>query len=222
MPSAEIIRIAISVAAAQCGCDLLARHFIFNREPYQRSIAAFHRAKTKRDKIIATQHQQQQQQQQQQSKPGKSGSSQTDKAAKKIQRAEDEFHEAAADVAKRHTAPSFFNSIIFLILYRILSAEYSGKVIAVMPFQPWPLLQKLSRRGLGTDVVDTERACAFLLIYMLCSFSVKFVVNRLVGVHPPHGADGGVSTLLDAPKSQKVLKSFGVDTEEFNEARKVW
>jgi len=211
MPTADILRIALTVGTVQLICDIVARRFVFAREPYQRSVSAFARAKTKRDKILSSASAA--------SNATKSESSQA-KSAKKIQRAEDDYTEAAAEVARRHTAPSFFTSMVFLILYRILSAEYSGRIVAMLPFRPWGLLRRLTARNL--HVVDADRCCAFLFVYVLSTLSVKFVIHRLVGVRPPRGADGGVSTLLDAPKSQRVLKSFGIDTDEFNQVRKSW
>lgn len=214
MTAAEIIRISLTVGITQCICDLLARRFVFSREPYQRSVSAFFRAKTKHDKVVSSV-----------STANSKSTKPSDKSAKKLQRAEDDLKEAAAEVAKRHTAPSFFTSMIFLILYRILSAEYSGKIVAVLPFKPWSLVKKITMRGLSfvdSSMGQTDNACAFLFIYILSTMSVKFIVHQLVGMHPPKGADKGVSTLLDAPRSQRVLQSFGVDTDEFNEARKAW
>uniref|UniRef100_A0A7S2EPN4 Uncharacterized protein n=1 Tax=Trieres chinensis TaxID=1514140 RepID=A0A7S2EPN4_TRICV len=236
MTGSEILKIAGTVAVVQAGCDILARRFVFSQEPYQRALSAFERARTKRDKIVKATEE---------SaaggggKPRKGVSSSQEKNAKKIQRAEDDCAEAAAEVARRHTQPTFFSSLAFIILYRILSAEHAGRVIAVMPFQPWGLVRRLSMRGITIDEVALSlpksataeaaakvshhsQACAFLFVYVLCTLSVKFMVNKLLGTHPPQGADGGVGTILDAPKSQRMLKSLGVDTDELKEARKAW
>uniref|UniRef100_A0A7S2I334 Calcium load-activated calcium channel n=1 Tax=Helicotheca tamesis TaxID=374047 RepID=A0A7S2I334_9STRA len=239
MPGTEIINIIITVAIAQAGVDLLANRMVFKKDPYQRSVSAYERARTKRDKILA------------QPAPtastnatrttakkggGGNSSAAVEKHAKKIQRAEDDLGDAAADVARRHTTPTFFGSMLFLIIYRILSIEYSGKVIAVLPFQPWKLVQRLSMRGLELEKFVAERnvdgsyqpiashtqACSFMFIYFLCTFSVKFIVHRFLGTNPPHGADGGMGTILDAPKSRKFMESIGVDTEELKEARKAF
>uniref|UniRef100_A0A7S4T7V7 Uncharacterized protein n=1 Tax=Ditylum brightwellii TaxID=49249 RepID=A0A7S4T7V7_9STRA len=229
MTAPDIIRIITTVAIAQGCIDLLASRMVYKREPYQRAVSSFERAKTKRDKVLA------------QPTPASSNNatksrSAAEKHLKKIQRAEDDYAEAAAEVAKRHSAPSFFGSIIFLILYRVLSTEYSGKIVAVLPFQPWKLVQRLSMRGLeiGQFVAEVEadgsypaisshtQACSFMFVYFLCTLSVKFIVNRILGTKPPHGADGGMGTMLDSPKNKKFMESLGVDTEELAEARKAF
>mmetsp|Transcript_33168 Transcript_33168/g.48636 ORF Transcript_33168/g.48636 Transcript_33168/m.48636 type:complete len:232 (-) Transcript_33168:428-1123(-) len=230
MTAYDIARIATWVSIGQLVADLLARRFVFQGEPYQRALSAFERAKQKRDKVLlnasaAANNNNNNQSNGKNTTTTKADMKALEKSAKKIQRAEDDFNEAAAEVAKKHTSPQFLTSILFLILYRVLSADYAGKVVAILPFEPWGIVQKISRRGLedvGANAeVDPSRACAFLFVYMMCTLSVKFMVHQVVGVHPPEGVKG-VSTLLDTPKSQKMLKSFGIDTDEFNEAKKAF
>lgn len=71
------------------------------------------------------------------------------------------------------------------------------------------------------DVSSASQACAFAFVYLLCSLSVKMMVNMAFGTKPPPGADDGVGTLIDAPQNQKMMKSFGLDTGDVKEARKV-
>lgn len=152
---------------------------------------------------------------------------------------------AKAEVARRHTMANFYPSIAFIFLYRILASEQSGKLVAILPFQPFNFLQKVTFRGLSTamtaqelnilwlqskgldatkilslDVSNVSQACGFAFIYILCTLSIKKIVNDIFGVKPPEGADGGVGTMLDSPQNQKILSSFGVDAEEMKEARK--
>ena len=152
---------------------------------------------------------------------------------------------AKAEVARRHTMASFYPSIAFIFLYRILALEHNGKLVGLLPFQPFNFLQKMTFRGLSTamtarelnelwlqskgldaakilslDVSNVSQACAFTFIYILCTLSIKKIVNDIFGVRAPEGADGGVATMLDSPQNQKILSSFGVDAEEMKEARK--
>eukprot|EP00566_Odontella_aurita_P022282 CAMPEP_0113553844 /NCGR_PEP_ID=MMETSP0015_2-20120614/15830_1 /TAXON_ID=2838 /ORGANISM="Odontella" /LENGTH=232 /DNA_ID=CAMNT_0000454941 /DNA_START=20 /DNA_END=718 /DNA_ORIENTATION=- /assembly_acc=CAM_ASM_000160 len=232
MTASEILRIAATVAVVQAICDILSRRFVYSQEPYKRACAAFERATNKRDKIVAAAKSSVD------GRPKKGVSTNQEKNAKKIQRAEDDCSESAAEVARRHTQPGFFSSLVFIILYRILSTEHSGKVIAVLPFQPWGLIRRMSMRGINIDTDALElpsaaagivtkvshhsQACSFAFVYILCTLSVKFLINKLIGAHPPKGADGGMGTILDAPKSQRMLKNLGVDTEELKEARKAF
>ena len=226
MTVSDIVRIMSTVAVTQCICDILSQRFIFSKEAYKRSVSSLERARAKRDKIVASA-----------SEKPPVGAKAIEKNAKKIQRAQDEFAEAAADVAKRHTAPNLFTSMVFLILYRVLSLEYSGKVIAVLPFQPWSLIRRLSMRGISiapafkmevnsadgivSRVSDPSQACAFMFIYVLSNLSAKFIVHKLIGRKPPSGADKGLSTMLDDPRNQKFLQGMGVDTEELKEVKKI-
>mmetsp|Transcript_16616 Transcript_16616/g.23418 ORF Transcript_16616/g.23418 Transcript_16616/m.23418 type:complete len:80 (+) Transcript_16616:153-392(+) len=46
----DIIRVAVTVAVAQAGCDLLSTKLVFSKEPYTRAVSALKRAGVKRDK----------------------------------------------------------------------------------------------------------------------------------------------------------------------------
>ena len=146
----------------------------------------------------------------------------------------------------------FYTSIVFLFLYKILAVEYAGRIVGVLPFEPFKLLQRMTFMSLGgpgklsvdevqtlwletiggpsatvsgaeillpRDVQTVSQACAFAFIYMLCSLSVKMMINMIFGTKPPKGADEGMGTFMDSPQSQKMLKSFGLDANEVKEAR---
>jgi len=227
MTASDIVRIISTVGVIQGICDIMAQKFVFTKQPYLKSIATLERSRTKRDKTLSA------------TSNEKISAKSAEKNAKKIQRAQDEYAEACADVAKRHTFPGLATSIVFVILYRILSMEYSGKIIAVLPFQPWSLVRRFTLRGIVIDpaiftvpplaadgtiprVSNSTQACAFLFVYILSTLSVKYAVHKLVGKTAPTGADKGISTMLDDPKSQKFLRGLGVDTMELNEAKKMW
>lgn len=239
MTAHDVLKIAVTVSVTQCICDLLARRFVYNAEPYQKALTFYQRAKTKRDKAIETAAATKAKTTTTTSTNAKKNSSNNNdntnntsssKSNKKLQRLEDDMNSISAEVAKRHVMPSFLTSFVFLILYRILSAEYSGKVIAVLPFEPHWILKKITCRGLkfvdllqdseGTPLVTTtSTACSFAFVYLLCTMSCKFMANKTFGFVSP--VDSALSNVLDSPKSQKLLKSMGVDTEELNEAKKI-
>lgn len=66
--------------------------------------------------------------------------------------------------------------------------------------------------------------CLILSCFLSYLYLVKYkiLVHKLVGKTAPTGADKGISTMLDDPKSQKFLRGLGVDTNELNEAKKMW
>lgn len=205
MTASEILNVITTVAITQLVVDLTSRWLVFSKDPYKRAVASLQRAQSRRDKLAASLDAPQKQ----------------EKQAKKLQRCSDAASDAASDVARRHSVPGFLGSLVFLMLFRVLGTEYSGKVVAVIPFVPPRLLRKLTLRGLNivstTELKDSEynvnQACSFLFIYLLCTLSIKFIVNKLVGVAPPKGAEGGLSTVMDAPKNQKMLRSLGVDPD---------
>lgn len=202
--------------------DILAHKIVYSKEAYASRVATLDRMRIKRDKALAS------------PRPTTGSAKAMDKYNKKIQRAEDDYAMAASNVAQKFTAPKVWNSVVFVFLYRILSLEYGGKVIAILPYEPWGILRRFTMRGLAFEegfewipVGDTSRAvqsvnqaCGFLFIYLLCNMSVKFTVNKLVGKKSPSGTEKGFLTMMDDPRGQKLLQSFGVDTDEINEMRK--
>lgn len=196
MTGSEIVNIVTTVAIAQCICDLMARWLIFSGKAYKRAVDNLKHAQGKRDKLFRN----------------CDTAAKQEKNAKKLKANEDECAETASEVARRHLFAKFMTSIVFLVLYRILSTEYHGKVIAVLPFQAFSLLRRLTQRGLDVPQ-DDHAACGFLFIYILSTLSIKYFCNKLVAVAPPKAAAKGFMSVLDAPKNQRFLRSLGVDTD---------
>ena len=241
MTVSDIGKIVSAVACTEFLACILANRFIYKSEAYAKTVSTFKRAEARRDKTAASIAAKQAARDEQLANPGKKRAQQTsqksiEKDAKKLQLENEEVSTLAAEVARRHTMGNFYSSIAFLLLFRILSAEYSGKVVAVLPFEPFNFLKKVTFRGLGTvkgvndlwvqsdaipaDVSSASQACAFAFIYVLCSASVKMIVNTAFGTKPPAGADQGVGNLIDAPQNKKMMKSFGLDAGDVKEARK--
>jgi hypothetical protein len=145
---------------------------------------------------------------------------------KKKTRALADLKEARADVAKMHVAPQIFSTLAFVVLYRILAAEHVGHVMGLLPFVPWKFFQRITLRGIdygpnnmtfdtaaAAGVTDPTQGCAFLLIYLLCTMSIKYYIHQAIAIAPPKGADGGMMAVLEDPKSQKILKAWGLDDE---------
>ncbi|CAB9517466.1 transmembrane and coiled-coil [Seminavis robusta] len=215
MTAEDIIRVAVTVSLVQVGCDLLARYMIFQKEPYQRAVSTLERRKAQYDKLVKEFE-------------GKTGKQQ-EKVKKRMDRAKDDLGEAKSAVAAKHTTPGMLTSIAFVLLFRILGTEHSGKVMAVLPFQPLSLMRKVTLRGLdfGGDmgfnifkespgVQSVHQACSLMFIYLLCNMGVKFYVHRLVGQQTPEGV-GGIMALAENPKIAKGLKEMGLDPDELKQ-----
>jgi hypothetical protein len=220
MTSQDIIRIALHVAALQGVADLVSLKLVFEKDSYRRACANVERMKIKRDKAVV-------------SSAGtgkadtntKSGMKASERSIKRLQRAEDDYSDAVAEVSKKHALPSMATSLFFFILYRVMQTEYSGRVVAILPFVPFPLAQNLTRRGLPklsamqyVDGVDPARACGFFFVYMLSTFSVKFLVSKFVAVKAPEGCEG-ITSMLESPRAQKIMEKLGVDPEEVLNAK---
>lgn len=225
MPAEVILRIVSTVATAQLCCDGLAYWRIFSGEGYERARGALSRAKWKRDQALkeagdttTT------------SAPSteKSSKKQTkaDRLAKKLQRAKDDYNQAAAQVAQKHTVPNMLTAFVFVLLLRILGTEHGGEIVGVIPFVPLSFFQRITLRNLqfgdlefeplNERVHDVGQACAFMMIYLLSTMSVKFYVHKLFGTAPPSGAEG-MMAILNSPMGQSMAKSMGIDPEELKQ-----
>lgn len=237
MTVSDIGKIVFSVGVTEFLTCILSRKLIFQSESYSKTVSSFERSKFRRDKTAAAVESKRAARE---NKPQQTSQKSIEREEKKLKRDQEELSALAAEVARRHTMAGFYSSLAFLVLYRILAAEYAGRVVALLPFEPFNLLQRMTFRGLSdrtvaevhtywaqskgggpeADVTNAGQACAFAFIYILCSLSIKMIVNMAFGAKPPPGADEGVATLIEAPQSQKMMKSFGLDAEDVKEARK--
>jgi len=223
MTAPEILQLVTTVVVVQIGCDLVANWRVFNQAPYKKLLGQADRAKSKLDREIAAAGKEPAQASSVSGKSGKK-SSRAEKMAKRLQRAQDDYSEALANVAKKHTVPSVMTSVMFLVLLRILGTEYKGNIIGVLPFTPFKFLQRLTLRGLtfvegadefvGTEKVgSTSQAAAFMFIYFLCGISVKFYAGRFFGTRPPKGAES-IMSVMDSPEGQKMIRKMGFDPDD--------
>jgi hypothetical protein len=218
MVAADILRIAVTVGVVQAICDLVAHYWIYASESYRQMLERLQRATTKVESF-------------QKGKTAGAG----EKYAKRQKAAEDEKSVLVAIVARQHTLPNVYVSVLFLILMKIMSSEHAGRIIAVLPFVPPALLRRwVTARGLvfvenahnvpmdggekklGVGVDGIYQACSFTFIYILATLSVKYYVNQLLGTRPPPGAES-LSTAVETPQGKAMMKRWmGIDVDEYN------
>jgi len=218
MTASEIARIVGTVGTVQLACNLAANYLVFRKEKYRKALSQAHRLKLKLEKERKSHE----------TPPSSSSggsSKQAEKAQKRLKRVENEYSDAVGYVARIHVAPNVLTSLVFIVLLRVLGTEYAGnnKVIGVLPFEPFRLLQKITARGVdfaSVDAADFEsstpkvtsvtQGCAFLFVYLLSTFSIKFYVNKLFGTAPPPGSEG-IMSFIDSPQGQRIMSNVGVD-----------
>ena len=210
MTAPEILHIVLTVGICQLGCDLLANYLVYNGDAYKRTVGALERARWKLDKAEAD-------------------AAKSNKHAKRLQRAKDDYGTAKSLVARKHFGPGIFNSIFFLMLLRILGTEHKGNIMAILPFEPFNFLTRITARGLDWDSaldkgitasVSYKQGASFFFIYALSALSVKFYVNKAFGVQPPPGADGGIVSMMESPGGRQMIKNIGLDPDEILDATK--
>ncbi len=147
MTISTIGNIALAVGITELLACIISRKLIFQSKSYARAVADLEKATARRDKTVASlvvKHPSQQ--------PKSQKHSERDK--KRLEWENKEVSSLAAEIAKRHTQASVCQSIAFLILYRILAVEYSGNIVALLPFQPFTLLHRMTFRGFSNITVS--------------------------------------------------------------------
>lgn len=236
----DILHISVIVGITQCTADILSSKWIFETDSYRRFVSTVERLRNKRAKGIASKDRQSALSSNNTTtvpkhKPNSSyhkngnTSSKTSNTSngkpttstnvkKRALRAEEDFKDAVAQVARKHALSTILSSLLFLFVYSILSRHYKGKVVALLPFIPWPWVQRMVTKRGGIVSTEDPRACGFFCIYMLCTLSIKFMVHKVLGVTPPKDCES-ITAILDTPKAQRLLKDIGLDVDEILEAR---
>ena len=171
MTASDISSIVVTVALTQLVCDLIGHWRIFQKERYGRVVAAYERAKWKRDKAwkdareagvedpsadpstLATAEGESTNKSggNKAVKKGSGGGNKDNKKTrltKMYQRADQDCTDAGSLVARQHMLPNMLTSLVFVILMRILGTEYKGHVVGILPFTPWSFVRRLTMRGL--------------------------------------------------------------------------
>lgn len=233
MTASDILYIVFTVTVTQAVCDLAANKLVFSSDSYHDAVSTLERTRVKREKVLAQPAASVVPPTSSTTTQSKSNAKSMDKYKKRLKFVEEEYATASNDVSRRHIMPRVCTSVVFFFLYRILNIEYHGKIVALLPFEPWGLIRRFSMRGIqfipqGIDVdqsllgrmQSTNQACSFLFIYILCNMSVKFMINLILGTKKPSGADKGLLQVIDDPRGKRILEELGLDTEEIREWRK--
>jgi calcium load-activated calcium channel len=102
-----------------------------------------------------------------------------------LSRLEEEVKEATNRMNGMKFGTSLASGVAFFFLYRAVASQYSGFVVAQLPFVPFNLLKRFSQRDL---VTENAKACGFGLIYTLATMAFKTNIPRWLGFVPPRSA----------------------------------
>ena len=92
-------------------------------------------------------------------------------------------------------------SFINIASMMAMNKFFSGKIVAILPFQPMLFFKALAHRGIeGEDFTE----CSYMLIYILCNMSFKGIVQKFLG----YGSSRAVEELA------KPGQVFSVDLPE--------
>ncbi|GKZ01534.1 hypothetical protein MPSEU_001104000 [Mayamaea pseudoterrestris] len=210
--SSDIIRIATTVGLVQLVCSFVANRYYFTKDEYLRAVEAVHRCKWNL-------------QREQELLRHASNSSNVSIHETKIVKYQETLRKANATLGAYFVFPNVITAIIFMILLRILAAEFGGRIVAFLPFAPFTLLHRLTGRGLefaeisvnglfGNNddslvaLYDIRQAASYMFVYVLCNLSVKVYVNQLFGTAAPPGAEGALMEQAMRNYEKSVMKKM--------------
>ena len=230
MTSSDILNIVVTVGIIQLLCDLIANYFVYNSDGYKRSCSTLERMKWKYDKA----------QQDSSKNPEKQTNIKKLQRAK-----DDYGEACSNVARKHTTPAVLTSIMFIILLRILGTEHGGGnKMIAFLPIIPFNFVSnKITTRGINIQnvimmlnnkhyiqlvndgdsddttslggLVHVKQITTFLFIYILATLSVKFYVNKLFGTSPPSGADNGLMSVMESPKSQRMLKSMGVNPEDY-------
>ncbi|KMZ71721.1 Transmembrane and coiled-coil domain-containing protein [Zostera marina] len=106
---------------------------------------------------------------------------------KKIDRVETSLKESTRDLSLSKFKSGAVVAGVLFVVFGLLNSMFEGRPVAKLPFVPFPLIKKMSHRGLsGDDPTD----CAMAFLYLLCSISIRTNLQKFLGFAPPRGAPG--------------------------------
>lgn len=120
---------------------------------------------------------------------------------KKIARYDGLLKDSNRDMSLVKMKSIFAVGFTLVVLFGVLNSAYDGKVVAKLPFEPFPLVRNLSHRGLiGIDYTD----CSMIFLYALCSLTIRTNIQKFFGWAPPKGSGG----LFGNPYSSGLFPVF--------------
>jgi hypothetical protein len=95
---------------------------------------------------------------------------------------EDNYKECHRELTGMKGRTNLATGVGMLAIMWFASSYFNGKIIGVLPFEPWGLVSNMSHRGLTGD--DTKE-CGLLFLYVLLQMAVRGCAGKLFGNESP-------------------------------------
>jgi len=107
---------------------------------------------------------------------------------KKVERFNDQLSSFNKDMIMIKMKSTFAVGITMVSLFAVLNSSFDGRVVAMLPFEPFSLIRGITHRGLpGTDFYQ----CSMVFFYIISSLSIRANLQKLLGTTPPKQQNTG-------------------------------
>ena len=97
---------------------------------------------------------------------------------------EDSLKELTQKMMSFKMKSTFLIAFFMIMFMRFMSNQFSGIVVAKLPFTPFGMIQGMTHRNLpGSDFTE----CAMIFIYVLSNVCIRPIIVKVLGFEPPRG-----------------------------------
>jgi hypothetical protein len=112
------------------------------------------------------------------------GEDESDKThAKKIKKTEEDISVTTRELKGKNLKYTIVSGVLLLVLNRLMRSGFDGVVVAKLPFEPFPLLTRMTHSSLETEDL---RDGSFQVVYWLGTLLFRDIFNRSFGFQLPH------------------------------------
>eukprot|EP01023_Acetabularia_acetabulum_P014607 TRINITY_DN17140_c0_g1_i3.p1 TRINITY_DN17140_c0_g1~~TRINITY_DN17140_c0_g1_i3.p1 ORF type:complete len:187 (+),score=7.62 TRINITY_DN17140_c0_g1_i3:60-620(+) len=105
-------------------------------------------------------------------------SSQTSGKRKKEARNEAKIQQSVSEISSMRSITNMMIGFVFMVFLYLITSFYDQQVVAVLPFEPPPMLRWVTHRGLRGENFNH---CSAFFIYTLCSMGFRKNVVKFLG-----------------------------------------
>jgi len=122
------------------------------------------------------------------------------KIKKRIEQEETRLKGAQKDLTQSKSKSMMLVAVLMIGVMTMLNKQFSGVVVAKLPFEPIAFFKSLSHRNIeGDDLSD----CSFIFLYILSTMSLRTSIQKLLGFTTSRAVDS-----LNQQTWQKQVDSY--------------